>query len=93
LPEKVADRYVGLLCGLSSTVIFSAATPGQGGSDHVNEQPHSYWIEKFSARGYSHDETSSNKFAQEWSVAHVADFYYKNIMVLRGKESSRLMLK
>src|SRR5262249_48198784 len=52
LPEKVADRYVGLLCGLSSIVIFSAATPGQGGTDHVNEQPHSYWIEKFSACGY-----------------------------------------
>ncbi len=93
LPEKVADRYVGLLCGLSSIVIFSAATPGQSGTDHVNEQPHSYWIEKFSARGYSHDGTSSKKFAQEWSVAHVADFYYKNIMVFARKESSRLMLK
>ena len=92
LPEKVADRFVGLLCGLSSIVIFSAATPGQGGTDHVNEQPHSYWIEKFSARGYSHDGTNSKKFAQEWSAAHVANFYYENIMVFRGKELSRLML-
>ena len=92
LPEKVADRFVGLLCGLSSIVIFSAATPGQGGTDHVNEQPHSYWIEKFSARGYSHDGTNSKKFAQEWSGAHVANFYYENIMVFRGKELSRLML-
>jgi SAM-dependent methyltransferase len=88
LPEKIADRYVGLLCGLSSIVIFSAATPGQGGTDHVNEQPHSYWIEKFSARGYSHDGTSSKKFAQEWSATHVANFYCENIMVFRGKELS-----
>jgi SAM-dependent methyltransferase len=92
LPEKVADRFVGLLCGLSSIVIFSAATPGQGGTDHVNEQPHSYRIEKFSVRGYSHDGTNSKKFAQEWSAAHVANFYYENIMVFRGKELSRLML-
>ena len=83
---------MGLLCGLSSIVIFSAATPGQGGTDHVNERPHSYWIEKFSARGYSHDGTNSKKFAQEWSAAHVANFYYENIMVFRGKELSRLML-
>lgn len=33
-------------------VYFSAATPGQGGHMHLNEQPHSYWISKFNARGF-----------------------------------------
>jgi hypothetical protein len=33
-------------------VIFSAATPGQGGQHHVNERPHSFWRSQFAARGY-----------------------------------------
>jgi hypothetical protein len=33
-------------------VLFSAATPGQGGEHHVNERPYSYWRELFSDRGY-----------------------------------------
>ena len=33
-------------------IYFTAATPGQGGTDHVNEQPHGYWIEKFLGKGF-----------------------------------------
>ena len=46
LPEHTADRYVGLLARLSRIVIISAAKPGQGGTDHVNLKPKSYWISK-----------------------------------------------
>jgi len=41
LSPWIANRYVGLLCELSSVVVMSAATPGQSGRDHINEQPHS----------------------------------------------------
>lgn len=37
------------------TVVLSAAHPGQGGQGHFNEQPASYWIEKFATRGYRYD--------------------------------------
>ncbi len=33
-------------------VLFSAAVPGQGGEDHINEQPYGYWRDLFAARGY-----------------------------------------
>jgi len=52
LPEEAADTLVGSLVGLSSLVIFSAAIPGSGGTDHINEQWPQYWIEKFAAHGY-----------------------------------------
>ena len=52
LPEKAADRYVDLLARLSQVIVFTAAPPGQGGTDHVNEQPPSYWITKFQQRGF-----------------------------------------
>ena len=32
--------------------LFSAAVVGQGGEFHINEQPLSFWQEKFAARGY-----------------------------------------
>jgi SAM-dependent methyltransferase len=45
-----ADNLVNLLAGLAKDVIyFTAAPPGQGGTDHVNEQPPEYWIDKFHA--------------------------------------------
>jgi hypothetical protein len=32
--------------------VFSAAIPGQGGVNHINEQPPKYWVEKFWRRGF-----------------------------------------
>ena len=55
LPPWLADKFVDLLCALAPIVVMSAATPGQGGVDHVNEQPHSYWAEKFRSRSYDLD--------------------------------------
>ena len=42
-----ADRYVDLLCGISTLVVFSVEAPGGGDKYPRNEQPHRYWIEKF----------------------------------------------
>jgi hypothetical protein len=42
IPERLEDRYVDMLCLLGNLIVISAATPGQGGMDHVNEQPHAY---------------------------------------------------
>ena len=50
-PES-SERFVGLLTSLSDTVVFSAAIPGQGGTDHVNERWPDFWRNHFSARGY-----------------------------------------
>jgi hypothetical protein len=52
LPERFADRFVDLLCAAAPVVIVSAAIPGQRGTDHVNEQPNEYWIERFGRRRF-----------------------------------------
>jgi hypothetical protein len=44
--------FVAMLCSLSDVVLFSAAQPGQGGEDHINERPLSYWVEMFADMGY-----------------------------------------
>lgn len=52
LSEKKADQLVDYLISLSDRIIFSAAIPGQGGYNHVNEQWLNYWKEKFKTRAY-----------------------------------------
>ncbi|MBB3771038.1 SAM-dependent methyltransferase [Angulomicrobium tetraedrale] len=52
LPASRADWLVDNMCDASSKVLFGSAIPGQGGTDHINEQWPSYWAEKFRARGY-----------------------------------------
>ena len=50
--EGRADTLIDSLTESADVVMFSAATPGQGGDCHINEQPHSYWHSKFALRGY-----------------------------------------
>lgn len=84
LPARAAERYVDLLAGLAPTIVFTAATPGQGGADHVNEQPHSYWIEKFARRGFVHDEVGSQAWRERWKASGtVQGWYYRNLMLFR----------
>ncbi|QDI82177.1 class I SAM-dependent methyltransferase [Methylorubrum populi] len=52
LPAEVAEKFIDLLTGLSDTVFFSSAIPGQGGTHHINEQWQSYWVQLFSSRGF-----------------------------------------
>ena len=47
LPEEVADLFVSTLSAHGDTILFSAAIPGQGGQNHVNEQWPTYWQKKF----------------------------------------------
>ncbi|MFH0341650.1 MAG: class I SAM-dependent methyltransferase [Chromatiales bacterium] len=89
LPQKIADRYVELLTRLSSIVVFTAAPPGQGGLDHVNEQPPSYWFSKFQARDFNHDGDLSERWRNSWKATGVmADWYYKNLMIFRRNQGT-----
>jgi SAM-dependent methyltransferase len=83
LAEKRADRFVDLLCSLAPVVVCSAAKPGQGGLDHVNCQPQSYWIEKFERRGYRFDCVAADVLRVEWRAQGVTFWYYENVMVFR----------
>ena len=78
LPQRAADSLVALISSISDIVLFSAAVPGQGGTGHLNEQPHSYWIDRFTARGFSPDQTWRNRFSRRFSVS---PWYRGNMIV------------
>ena len=52
LPEEKADILADTLVKHGNIIVLSAATRGQGGDGHINEQPHTYWIEKMANRGF-----------------------------------------
>jgi SAM-dependent methyltransferase len=80
LSPWVAEKFVDLLCGLAPIVVISAATPGQGGLDHINERPLSFWAKKFRSRSYDLDCDSTNLFRTTWEQAGIASFYCRNVM-------------
>lgn len=47
LPRERASSFVAELVQLAPAVLFSAAIPYQGGTDHINEQWPSWWAELF----------------------------------------------
>ncbi|MGN6556682.1 MAG: class I SAM-dependent methyltransferase [Solirubrobacterales bacterium] len=80
LPQGAADPLVALISSTSDIVLFSAAVPGQGGTGHLNEQPHSYWIDRFTIHGFSPDQTWRNRFSQ---CSSVSPWYRGNMIVFR----------
>jgi hypothetical protein len=52
LSPTAADGFVGYLSTLAPIVLFSAAVPGQGGTNHLNEQWPEYWAARFVERGF-----------------------------------------
>jgi 2-polyprenyl-3-methyl-5-hydroxy-6-metoxy-1,4-benzoquinol methylase len=83
LPARMADTYIDLIQQLSDRIVFTAATPGQGGEDHVNEQPHAYWIAKLQARGFAYEAERSARWQREWETRQIAACYAKNVMLFR----------
>ncbi len=49
---ETGDTLVENLVRHGDVVLFSAAQPGQGGTQHINERPLRYWHDAFKARGY-----------------------------------------
>jgi SAM-dependent methyltransferase len=47
-----AEQLIASLTRHSDIIIFSAAIPGQGGQDHLNEKPPAYWQEIFNRHGF-----------------------------------------
>jgi len=74
LPADAADHLVETVAYASmDSIIWSAAPPGQGGVDHINEQPPEYWLDRFAARGWTPDAVATaalRLLMLEWKAQH-----------------------
>jgi SAM-dependent methyltransferase len=84
LPDEASDRLVGTLCDCAPVVMFSAATPLQGGTGHVNERPLSYWAEKFAARGHKPIDAVRPLI---WDDENVKFWYRQNTMLYASADA------
>jgi SAM-dependent methyltransferase len=87
LEAQFADTLVDTICSASrGSVYFTAATPGQRGNYHFNEQPHSYWIEKFSLRGFQLNRELTHAFGSELrKVIKIIDWFVQNSMIFERR--------
>ena len=78
LSPSRADSFVEDLTKLSDVILFSAAIPAQGGTNHVNEQWQSYWAEKFLRLGYVGIDCIR---PQNWNDRQIEICYRQNTLV------------
>jgi SAM-dependent methyltransferase len=79
LSEQAADIFIQSLVNAGNIILFSAAIPGQGGFNHINEQWPQYWADKFKNHGYkSYDIIRKNI----WNYTEIERHYKQNIFLV-----------
>ncbi len=76
-PDKSAG-FVHMLTKLSDVVLFSAAIPGQGGTDHINEQWPSFWVALFEKNGYKVVDAVRGLI---WEDSRICHWYRQNLLL------------
>lgn len=84
LESASAKTFVRSLTALSDVVLFGAAFTEQGGSNHINEQPHTYWAKHFDAEGYAPFDMFRPVF---WGDRRVDFWYRQNTFLYVRKDS------
>jgi cyclopropane fatty-acyl-phospholipid synthase-like methyltransferase len=85
LAPETAATFVNSLVAVSDCVMFAAAFSRQGGTNHVNEQPHSYWAKKFADAGYEAFDLFRPRF---WANESVCFWYRQNTFIYAARNSS-----
>ena len=83
LPGECAETYVDSLTRLGPAILFSAAVPFQGGTDHVNEQWPDYWVDRFRKKGFVALDPIR---MQVWEHADIEWWYRQNILMFMKRE-------
>ena len=78
LPQESAATFIDSLTGLSDVVLFSAAIPGQGGINHLNEQWPNYWEAYFRERSFMVLDVIRNTI---WNDETIPVWYRQNILL------------
>lgn len=81
LEEKWANLIIESITRHSDLLIFSAATPGQGGWGHINEQPFEYWEARLNKVGFDCNKLLTAKFRTYLKVKNAKSWYCKNLAV------------
>jgi SAM-dependent methyltransferase len=84
LEPETAPQLIKCLTDSSNVVLFSAAYLNQGGTNHINEQPHTYWAKLFAEYCFCPFDLFRPVF---WGDEDV-DFWYRQNVFLYVKKGS-----
>jgi SAM-dependent methyltransferase len=83
LPQSAADDFIKAITSLAPVVVLSAAIPGQGGNEHLNEQWPSYWAHLFEKYGFVAIDCLRERF---WQDPQVAWYYAQNMFLYISRD-------
>jgi hypothetical protein len=86
LPAARAAELVARLTAAADVVMFSAAIPLQGGTEHVNEQPPGYWQELFARVGFTRFDVVRQRIVHDRSIP----YWYRQNLFLYARSADRL---
>jgi SAM-dependent methyltransferase len=78
LTKHAASDFVKSLCSLSDLIVFSAAVPGQGGQNHINENWPSFWKQQFENNGFYFNDIIRPRI---WKNESIQYWYKQNIFI------------
>jgi SAM-dependent methyltransferase len=85
LAPSTSPHLIKCLADTSDVILFSAAYTGQGGDNHINEQPHTYWARLFA----KHDLVPFDMFRPEfWGNENVFMWYRQNTFLYVRRNST-----
>lgn len=82
LPESSANGLIQSLTLHADVIMFSAALPGQGGQNHINEQWPKYWQKIFNNHGFEMIDFFRPKI---WNNAKIERWYRQNLFLVIRK--------
>jgi SAM-dependent methyltransferase len=77
LPPDKSEIFIDSLVRLGPVILFSAAVPFQGGTNHLNERWPTYWSAYFESRGYVAIDCLRKRI---WSNDQIEWWYAQNIL-------------
>ncbi len=85
IDDSFSKRLVDLITRTESTTIFfTAAVPGQQGVNHINLQPHQYWVDIFNKYGYRLNEGMTSVYKNELrDEIKIAGWLINNMMIFK----------
>lgn len=83
LPAEAAETLVQTLTAHAPAVLFSAAIPGQGGTDHVNEAWPDYWHGHFARAGFACEDVLRHAL---WTDARIEPWYRQNLLLFLRRD-------
>jgi hypothetical protein len=85
LEEKFASTLISTLTAASDIILFSAAIPGQSGTEHINLKYPDYWAKHFWEKSFALFLDPRKEFLKNFDIA---PWYQQNTLVFRKMDEN-----